>query len=372
MRVSAFAKHVNSDLADEPMPAQGAMEGDGAYNRHAKLQASGVATALRLLEEAAGKVELGPAGQPLVIADYGSSQGRNSLAPMRAAIRILRARAGTERPICTYHVDLPANDFNSLFSLLDGDPERYILDEPNVFPCAIGRSFYEKVLPAEQVNLGWSSYAAVWLSRIPARIPGHFIGLRGDDSVRAAFDRQGAEDWEAFLALRAAELRAGGHLVVVLPGLDDDGVTGFEGLFDQANEAIAEMVGEGAITNKERAQIVLGAYPRRKRHLLAPFENGGQFRGLRVEHYEISMLSNPAWVDYQQDGNKESLAARNASFFRATFLPSLTAALERACEAEGYRKFADHLEQVLKRRLEREPVAVNSRVQTIVLAKRSC
>jgi len=62
----------------------------------------------------------------------------------------------------------------------------------------------------------------------------------------AAFDRQAAQDWEAFLLLRAEELRTGGRLAVTLPALDDDGLSGFEDLMDHANEVLAAMAGEGA------------------------------------------------------------------------------------------------------------------------------
>ena len=68
----------------------GVMEGQGAYNRHARLQASGGAVGLPLLEQAAREVE--PGQGPLLIADYGSSQGHNSLRPMRIAIAALRER----------------------------------------------------------------------------------------------------------------------------------------------------------------------------------------------------------------------------------------------------------------------------------------
>jgi hypothetical protein len=60
-----------------------------------------------------------------------------------------------------YHVDQPSNDFNSLFELLDTNPDRYSFDDPCVYPSAIGRSFYENVLPPNSVHIGWSSYAAV-------------------------------------------------------------------------------------------------------------------------------------------------------------------------------------------------------------------
>ena len=198
-------------------PAHGVMEGKGSYNKHAKLPAGGAALALPLLEKAVQKAELDAGKQPIVIADYGCSQGKNSMAPMQVAIGVLRLRIGPSRPISVFHIDQPSNDFTTLFAVLDSDPERYAVDEPNVFPTAIGRSFYESVLPPGSVHLGWSSYAAVWLSRIPTLIPGHFFPAHSTGAVRAEFDRQGVQDWETFLSLRAKELRPGGRLVVVLP-----------------------------------------------------------------------------------------------------------------------------------------------------------
>ena len=97
------------------------------------------------------------------------------------------------------HIDQAANDFNTLFGVLHSDPERYSVDDPNVFPSATGRSFYETVFPKGYVHLGWSSYAAVWLRRIPMVIPGHIVSLASAGEVRAAFDRQSAEDWKSFL-----------------------------------------------------------------------------------------------------------------------------------------------------------------------------
>ena len=92
----------------------GAMEGRGAYNRHAGLQAAGGALALNALRHAAASVALDTGGQPIVIAEYGASQGRNSQLPMRVAITELRARVGADRAVLVYHEDLPINDFGSL------------------------------------------------------------------------------------------------------------------------------------------------------------------------------------------------------------------------------------------------------------------
>jgi SAM dependent carboxyl methyltransferase len=122
-------------------------------------------------------------------------------------IRSLRRRLGPDRPMVLVHIDQPSNDFNSLFEVLSSDPDRYVLEEANVFPCAIGRSFYEQMLPPGSVHIAWSSYAAVWLRRVRSAIPGHIFSLCNTGAARVAFESQAAEDWEAFC--RSGHARCG-------------------------------------------------------------------------------------------------------------------------------------------------------------------
>jgi hypothetical protein len=130
------------------------------------------------------------------------------------------------------------------------------------------------------------------------------------------------------------------------------------------------MVDEGAITADERAHMVLGAWPRRRRDLLAPFSHNGPFHGLAVEHCDLSPLPDSAWADYKRDPNKEALATRHARFFRATFVPPLASALTGSDGNGTSCAFADRLELGLTRRLANQPAPLHSFVQTIVLAKR--
>jgi hypothetical protein len=351
--------------------SHGVMEGMGAYNKHAKLPAGGAALAMPLLEKAVQSVQLDNDGRPVVIADYGSSQGKNSMAPVQLAVRGLRRRIGPNRAISVFHIDQPSNDFATLFAVLDADPDRYVVGEPNVFPAAIGRSFYQNVLPPGSVHLGWSSYAAMWLSKIPMLIPNHFFPAHTSGDVHAEFDRQGAKDWEAFLSLRAKELCPGGRLVIVLPALADDGSSGFTHVIDEANAALEEMVSDGSITAEERSGMTVGNYPRRKRDLLAPFEATGEFHQLTVEDCVMSELPDAAWTDYQRDGNKDALVTKHALFFRSILVPSLASALVRvrAGDTQALLTFGDQLEQRLRQRLASLPAATHSFVQSIVLAK---
>jgi len=353
----------------DTLTASGAMEGKGAYNRHAALQAGGVAHALPHWEKAVQTVPLGNANRPIVIADYGSSQGRNSCPPLQIAIKMLRARLGAARAIQVFHIDIPANDFNALFEVLERDPDRYVVDEPNVFPCAVARSFYENVLPAEQVDLGWSSYAAMWFSRTPPLIPGHFCVSGATIEIKAEFARQGARDWEKFLELRATELRMGGRLVVVVPAAKEDGWAGFADLMDHANAVLAAMVDEQAITAEERRQMVLGSLPRTKTELVAPFSVQGNFHGLALEYCEVAELEDPAWAEYRHTRDAEALARRHAAFFRSTFAPTLARALT-SHDSNRVEAFSEGLERGLRHRLSRDPAPVHSLVGTIVLLKR--
>ncbi len=347
----------------------GVMEGDGAYNRGARIPASGAMASLPLLETAVRNIKLDHGPEPIVIADYGCSQGKNSLAPIRLAIERLREKVGADRPILVFHIDQPDNDFSTLFRVLDTEPDRYSLNDPNVLSCAIGKSFYKSIFPRGNVHFAWSSYAAVWLSHVPGQITGHFMATHSRGEERAAFERQAAQDWKDFLSLRARELRPGGRLVVVLPGLDDEGKSGIEPVMNQANAVLAEMVEDGAIGAEERERMVLGSYPRRRRELMAPFEKDRDFQGLIVECCELTRLPDAAWTEFECDHDAEALAAKHALFFRSIFAPSLALSLTEVDGSDRYRSFSGDLERRLKRRVMNAPAPLHGWVQTMVLAR---
>jgi hypothetical protein len=234
----------------------------------------------------------------------------------------------------------------------------------NIYACGVGRSFFQNVLPSNSVNFGWCAYAAQWLSCIPAVTVNHLWFGRLNASARSIYEQQAAQDWETFLTLRAKELRPGGRLVVVFPGTGS-----CEAIADHADAVIADMAKEGAISATERSRMVPACWLRSERDYLAPFQSSGQFMNLIVEHCESMPQADAVWAQYQKDGQAESLAIKHAAFFRATFLPSLIAALAGADDLQVCRAFADRFESGLRQRLAHEPVPTNSRVDTVVIAK---
>jgi hypothetical protein len=240
---------------------------------------------------------------------------------------------------------------------------------PMFFPAPWAGRFIGRFFHPVSVHLGWSSYAAQWLSKVPTTIPGHFWPANSSGAARVHFERQSAADWEAFLSLRALELRPGGRVVIVQPAVADDGTYALKDFMDQVNAVLAEMVDDGAIKAEERARMVISSYIRGRRDCLAPFEGNGRFYGLTVEDCELSLTPDTAWADYEGDGNENVLARRHAGFFRSTFASSLILGLANGDNPEEQRAFADQLENRLRQRWAGQPAPMRSFVQAIALAK---
>ncbi|MES2221982.1 MAG: SAM-dependent methyltransferase [Acidobacteriota bacterium] len=351
------------------LPTPNAMEGCGAYNRSSRVQAAGLSPALPMLQRAAQTAALPADTQPVVLADYGSSQGRNSLAPMNAAIDALRQRIGPDRPISVIHTDLPQNDFSALFHTLNNDPNSYLQTQSAVFASAVGRSYFQQILPPASVTLGWSSWAVQWLSRVPGIIPDQVqISFSHDPAARAAFSAQAAEDWQTFLKRRACELMPGGKLVVLTMSVDDDGNFGYAPLVRAIYATLLDLVQSGLVTSDEARHMAIPTVARSRADFLAPFERNGRFAGLLVEELETFDGEDGIWLDYQQHKDATQFAAQWAAFSRASVYPTLAGNLESG-GASRVVDFCDRLEAGTAARLAAAPERMSIPLVKILLAR---
>lgn len=312
-------------MAKDDRRTTAAMQGGGFYNRNSSHQAANLTSALPLFEEAARSVPI-EGGEALTIVDYGSSQGRNSLRPMRAAIEALHARAGEQRPIEVVHTDLPSNDFASLFTMLSDDPESYLAGRPKVFASAIGRSYFEPILPPGRVHLGWSSNALHWMSRNPIDAPDHgWAVLSGSAAVREAVEKQLDDDWRKFLTARASELRDGAKLVCQFMGRGPDS-HGFDWMAGEMWRAVLEIGRDGLLTAEEQLHMTCPSAGRSVEAIEAPFADG-LFAGLSLEHISVVAAPDPYWDAYSESGDAQRLGRAWADMMRAANGPSFAAGL---------------------------------------------
>jgi gibberellin A4 carboxyl methyltransferase len=128
---------------DTPFSVTTGMVGGGFYNRNSAPQMSSIDHVMPWLEDAIGGISFDDGAGAVGIADFGCSEGRNSISVMRRLIPLLRRR--TDRHIQTIHCDLPAKDFSSLFGGLRPDGRSVFGD--GVSSCAVGGSMYDSLVP---------------------------------------------------------------------------------------------------------------------------------------------------------------------------------------------------------------------------------
>src|SRR6478609_8122150 len=86
--------------------------------------------------------------EPIDSADYGASTGHNSLLPISAALPVLRNRTRPEHSILVVHTDVPDNNFTVMFETLAEDHDTYLSKDAATFASAVGRSFYNQIIPS--------------------------------------------------------------------------------------------------------------------------------------------------------------------------------------------------------------------------------
>ncbi len=354
-----------SSIVVRPEPAD-----SGSYSAAARLQAAGLESAIEVFERAAAAVPLPAPPQPIVIADYGASIGYNSLLPVGAAIAMLRKRTRPEHSVLVAHTDMPDNDFTALFRTLEEDPDTYLRKDGATFASAVGRSFYSQILPSNSVNLGWSSWAIQWLSRVPAVIDDHLqVAYCADESVRAAYAKQAARDWHEFVAFRGRELCPGGRLVVTTMAIGDDGEFGYRPLLAAMMDGLDELTADGLLTAKEVSRMCVPAVGRRAGDFIAPFAPSGRFERLEIENLELFEADDRFWGRYQNDSDSVAFGARWADFARASVFPALSTALADGAADPRVSELFDRLEKGVAERLAAAPERMQIPMAHVVLAK---
>ncbi|OBK17198.1 SAM-dependent methyltransferase [Mycobacterium asiaticum] len=344
------------------------------YTQSSRLQAAGLLPAVALFERAAHQVPLPRPPQPVVVADYGAATGHNSLKPMAAALQALRSRTRHDHPILVTHTDVPENDFTALFCTLSDDPDSYLNHDPATFTSAVGRSFYDQILPTGAVNLGWTSWAIQWLSRVPADAPeftDHVqVAYSTNAAARKAYEHQSAIDWHHFVAFRGRELSPGGQLVVLTMALDDDGEFGYRALNEALMTALHALADRGLVRREEVHRMVIPVIARTEKDFRAPFAPRGWFEGLTIDHLELFGAEDRFWTRYESDSDADAFGAQWAAFARAALFPTLTAGLDGGIEDPRAKDFVGELEASVAERLARAPEPMRIPLAAIVLAKR--
>ncbi|MCB1502574.1 MAG: hypothetical protein KDK07_22820 [Bauldia sp.] len=309
------------------------MKGGGYYDANSSFQAKVAASGDALLEQAVAALAV-PADAPVTVADYGSSEGRNSIATVTTALSLLSARRAAG--FAVLHNDLPTNDWRGLAANLAG-PGSYLWRFPDTRTLFAPRSFFEPVTLPATVTLGTSGSSAHWLSRQPAGLdmPRSLYRSDAPPDQRAKILSQAAADWEAFLAARAEELQPGGVLLVQMLGTDgapDPARVSAAGLLKLMNSCALALVDEGEIPADVYARYAFPVVPRTVDEATAPM-TGSLADRLDLLHCGLNDVTSPYEAALARTGDVAAFARDYAAFTRAFSESSLRDGVFRFAKA---------------------------------------
>ena len=308
------------------------MVGQGFYDHNSTTQWNAIERLLPWLEEGLAEINFAGATTPIGLADFGCSEGRNSIALMQRLMPAIRARSSM--PILTLHSDLPTNDYGALLRGLRSYGRSVFGDD--IYSTIVGGSMYHQLLPPRSIHIAMTFNAIAFFSKRPlASLPDYIQPngpslRRGIGSVseadRTVCAQQSMTDLEAFLQARAAELIPGGKLLIEVFGCGDDFRT-CDGIFDALNDALLEVIDAGLIDRAAYERYYQPNYMRTLAELTAPVSNGGAFAPLyRLERAETYETPVPFVEDYRASGDLATYARHYTDFFRAFTEPILRTA----------------------------------------------
>ncbi len=310
-------RHSQSGKVSQVTRATTGMKGDGYYDAHSTFQGDVAASGAALLKLAVDSLTL-PEDGHVTVADYGCSEGRNSMSIVGNALDLLADRGVTEPAVL--HSDLPTNNWDGLAANLSG-ADSYLEKHSNARALFAPRGFFERVTIPSSVTLGTSGSAAHWLSRQPADLDMPHSLYRSDapPTELAKILTQAASDWLAFLTARADELQPGGVLLVQMLGSDADADpvrVSAAGLLQLMNECARQMVDAGDLPAAAYAAYCFPVVPRTLQEAAAPVA-GPLADRLELLHCGLTAVPSPYQVAFEKTGDAAAFARSYTAFTRA-------------------------------------------------------
>ncbi|CAG9329449.1 unnamed protein product [Blepharisma stoltei] len=193
--------------------------------------------------------------EQIVIVDYGSSEGYNSMVFLTQTLSKFRETSSS--PILVVHNDLPDNNWLKAFKTILESEDSYV-KIPNVYFSAKGRSFYDQILPNNSVHIGLSSSALHWLSE-PISAPDNCVPSSSlNPEFKALASKVAHNDLVTVLRQRHKELVSSGRFVFLFMNQAISTATWGTVLHTTTENSFIK----GYITEEEKRNITVPMYGR--------------------------------------------------------------------------------------------------------------
>ncbi|KAL3690312.1 hypothetical protein R1sor_016621 [Riccia sorocarpa] len=236
------------------------------------------------------------------VADFGCSSSPNTIRNVKTILRRMNekrsGRSAAGQLYQAFFQDLHLTDFNTLFRLFQvvsvNSADNASVDDLKYFAAAVPGSCFDQLFPPASLHFVMSSFALMWLSKIPPEVssPNH-EAYYGDvmllefasKATVDAYREQGNKDLRNFLEARAVEMAPGGVMNLVF-GVRRNYYPYYICPTDKPTEEVwDEMISEGLMEASLRESY---QSPRYFHHLKDVEEIMGDYSSLfEIHHQEV-------------------------------------------------------------------------------------
>ena len=271
------------------------------YDSHSDFQLEGNRRHAAVFLEALKHVDR--TGEVLTVADYGTATGLNSMKLFTPAFRAFRETSGT--PIMVYHTDLPGNHWPVLYNNVLTSPHSY-LSLPDIYMAAIGRSFYERLFPANSISLMHTANSIHWFSEWSSTDYQLKKFLENDLKFHAELRSLSDADLNRFMSARCEELKTGGRLIF----------NAYSGpmIHDYRYHVLQRMQEEGLTSSRPLQQASMFYYHTPPASLAAAVALHPALSLIHINEYEVS---HSGYRYYETEGDAGKYAKSLTGMIRA-------------------------------------------------------
>lgn len=293
---------------------------------------------------------------PLRIADMGCATGINTVSGVDFVVKTLvnmwgnghSNGGGSVTEYQAYFVDLPSNDFNGLFNLLDRPASPY-------FVAGVPGSFYNVLFPRSSIHVCFSVISLHWLSQVPEAVvqkssplynKGRVWINRGRQDIAEAYSKQSQKDLNAFFSCRAREMAPGGVLFLCTMGRPDtwppqEQLSVREEFCGQDFEdAWDELVTQGIVSSDLRDSFNMPWYFVSPEELRQAADNCGAFEMESIQVCEgIPCMSSEELAQYIRD--PKTFGLMKSTFVKSYMGALIEAHIGKECTDKLFKVFAE-------------------------------
>ncbi|KAF8723607.1 hypothetical protein HU200_021564 [Digitaria exilis] len=286
-------------------------DGEHSYTKNSRIQEKAMLQIKPVLEEATREVYTSVLPRTMVVADLGCSSGPNTLRFVSEVIGIIAhyckelGLPHNHRELQFFLNDLPGNDFNNLFELVDQFKKLTTrnLQGEELPPCYISGlpgSFYTRLFPCQSVHLFHSLFCLQWRSQAPEGLKGTrktcqdkgdiYITKTTSPSIVKLFQQQFQKDFSLFLKLRYEELVFGGQIILTFIGRKYEDVFSGESnhLYGLLAQSLRSLVDEGLLKKEKLDSFYLPIYSPSLGEVVTIVEQSGLFNINYVRLFETN------------------------------------------------------------------------------------